>query len=224
MKLLAVDTSFEACSAAITVDGSPLWATTRLIGRGHAEILPVMVAEGFQASGLAPLDLDRIGVVIGPGTFAGLRVGLAFARGLALGGRARVIGVTSLAALAASLGQGRTIASVVDARRGQIYAALFDKDLSVRLAPFVAAPAQAAASILAAATGPFMVTGSGAAIVAPFLSAAADHSAQRRIDPLAVARLAAAATAIDAPASPLYLRPPDAAPGAPSIFSEAREE
>jgi tRNA threonylcarbamoyladenosine biosynthesis protein TsaB len=221
MKVLAIDTSFEACSAAIVDDGDVAWAETRMIGRGHSEVLPVMVAEGLRAAGISVRDLDRIGVVIGPGAFAGVRVGLAFARGLCLGTGVRAVGVTSLRALAASCEPHEFIAPIFDARRGQVYAALYDRSLRELIEPFVASPEAAAKRLSDETASALTLAGSGAALVAPHLGATFALSATTTIDPAALARLAAASPEPTSPPAPLYLRPPDAAPSSGSLFGGA---
>jgi tRNA threonylcarbamoyladenosine biosynthesis protein TsaB len=218
MRVLAIDTSFEACSAAILDEGGMRWSERKIIGRGHSEVLPVMVASGLDRTALKIADFDRIGVVIGPGAFAGIRVGLAFARALRLGTAAVAIGVTSLEALAASVDDAGRVAPVFDARRGQVYAALFAADRRQLVAPFVAPPAEAALRIGAAAA---TLAGSGAALVAPHLDRGVPISSVRDIDPVAVARLAMNAEAPAVPPAPLYLRPPDAIPSAQSGFGAA---
>lgn len=218
MKTLAFDTSFDACSAAIIADGETLWSRTDLIGRGHSEALPLMVREALVDTGLVIKDIDRIGVVIGPGAFAGVRVGLAFARGLCIGTHLRAIGVTSLEALAASAKTDGPIAPVFDARRGQVYAALYDRARNEVLAPFVAAPA-IAASRLEAADDHLLLAGSGAALVAAFDASARRVDGDLRINPVAVAALAATRPLSGGPPAPLYLRPPDAAPPRASAFA-----
>ena len=221
MKTLAIDTSFEACSAAIVDDGRDLSVETKIIGRGHSEVLPTMVAAALASAGLRVRDLDRIGVVIGPGAFAGVRVGLAFARGLCLGTGVKAVGVSSLKALAASVAPSGLLACVFDARRSQVYAALYDQTLRELIEPFVASPEDAAHRLTAQGASALTLAGSGAALVAPHLGAPAFISEISTIDPAALARLAAAATPHAAPPSPLYLRPPDAAPSKSSLFAEA---
>lgn len=219
MIVLSLDTAFDACSAAILNGDDVLWAEQKIIGKGHSEALPPMVAAGLKTAGAAPRDIDRIGVVIGPGAFAGVRVGLAFARAFRLGLKSDVVGVTSNEALAASLAPGDGVtAAVFDARRGQVYAALYDAALRALVAPFVASPEEAAARLSAAARGALLrVAGSGAGLLAfdrPYTSCPLIH-----IDPAALARRAAQQSASPAPPGPLYLRPPDAAPAAPSLFA-----
>lgn len=220
MKVLAIDTSFEACSAAIVCDGTVLWSQRKIIGKGHSEVLPPMAAEGLAASGFSAADFDRIGVVIGPGAFAGIRVGLAFARAFRLGAKAAIIGVTSLEALAESVGGRRAIAPIFDARRGQVYAALFDAARNALVEPFVATPQEAVLRLQKGAAD-FSLAGSGARLIAPFLQNAAIID-QPYIDPACVARIAGRGDAPNAPPAPLYLRPPDAAPFRGSIFDGAR--
>ncbi|MGD9799062.1 MAG: tRNA (adenosine(37)-N6)-threonylcarbamoyltransferase complex dimerization subunit type 1 TsaB [Parvularculaceae bacterium] len=221
MKILAIDTSFEACSAAIVCDDRTLWSQMRVIGKGHAEALAPMVADGLAATGLEISDFDRIGVVVGPGAFAGVRVGLAFARALCLGTPARAVGVTSTQALAASLDIKAAIAPVFDARRGQVYAALYGPSLRTLIDPFVASPGEAATRLQSAAPEDLVLTGSGAPLVLGDMKDRAAVSERRHIDPAAVARLAGATAPASAPPTPLYLRPPDATPSASSLFEGA---
>lgn len=219
MIVLAIDTAFDACSAAIVSGGDVLWAEQRIIGKGHSEILPPMIAAGLSAAKVAPAEIDRIGVVIGPGAFAGVRVGVAFARGFSIGLHAGVSGISSNEALAASLPPGEgLIATVFDARRGQVYAALHDADLDALLPPFVASPDEAAARLSDAANGARLrIAGSGSALV----GMRHQHTEQNVLhaDPVAIARRAAARPSTRELPAPLYLRPPDAAPSAGSIFA-----
>ena len=103
MILLALDTCLGACSAAI-VDGAQVVASvSEPMTRGHQERLAPMARDLMAEGGLAFTRLDRIGVTIGPGSFTGLRVGLAFAKGLALALDRPCVGVGTLEALAASV-------------------------------------------------------------------------------------------------------------------------
>lgn len=218
MIILALDTSFDACSAALLRGDDVLWAEQKIIGKGHSEVLPPMIAAGLKTAGVAPRDIARIGVVVGPGAFAGVRVGLAFARAFRLGLKADVVGVTSNEALAASLAPGAgMIAAVFDARRGQVYAALYGAALDEVIAPFAAAPEAAARRLAGGAQdAPLRLAGSGAGLLPfdrPYTVDAVTH-----IDAAALARLAARKPAALGPPAPLYLRPPDAAPAAASLF------
>lgn len=221
MLVLALDTALKSCSVAI-LDGERVLADFHeRLEKGHAERIAPMVIEALAAAGVGVKDLDRVGVVIGPGAFAGVRVGVAFARGLALGTGLDVVGVTSLAALAGglALAAGSLAAPVIDARRGQVYAGLYDSAFNVRVDPFVATPEEAAARLAAAAGGAAVVpTGDGAGLITPYTEFSGD-GAGGDIDAKVVARLAAIAPPPAAPPAPLYLRPPDARPGAPSPFA-----
>ncbi len=208
MIVLGLDTANGACSAAVVRDGAALAALSEPMTRGHQERLAPLVREVMAAAGVAFTDLDRIGVTVGPGSFTGLRVGLAFAKGLALALGKPCIGVGSLEALAASQpGPGLT-AAVIDAKRGQVYLQLFDGGAAL-MAPD-ALPVEVAAARIAELWrgGPARLVGSGAALL---VGVAADIEVIERPapDPLALCALAAARPT-DIPARPLYLRAPDA--------------
>ncbi|ESQ75894.1 hypothetical protein ABAC402_07975 [Asticcacaulis sp. AC402] len=90
--------------------------------RGHQERLPVMVAELFRDADLTPRDLTHVGVTLGPGSFSGLRVGLSFAKGLALGLGLALKGVGTLEALTAHPAlEGREAVAVISGGRGSFY-------------------------------------------------------------------------------------------------------
>ncbi|MGZ6013986.1 MAG: tRNA (adenosine(37)-N6)-threonylcarbamoyltransferase complex dimerization subunit type 1 TsaB, partial [Caulobacteraceae bacterium] len=166
MIVLALDTALAACSVAVTRDGQVLAAASEPMLRGHQERLAPMVQEAMASAGLAFTALDRIGVTVGPGSFTGLRVGLAFAKGLGLALGRPCVGVGTLEALAASEpGPGLT-AAVVDARRGQLYLQAFESGQAV-MAPD-ALPVETAAARLAELWrgGPLRLVGPGARLLA----------------------------------------------------------
>ncbi len=191
--------------------------------RGHAERLAPMAATALAEAGISVRDLDRIGVVVGPGGFTGIRVGLSFARGLAIGTGLETVAVTSLAALAENLDSAAPetlIAPVIDARRGQLYAALYQGGGIERLAPFVATPEEVSAQLeKIAGEQPVLLVGSGAPQIARYNQDWMDADASTQISAKHVARLAAAAPSPDGPPRPLYLRAPDAKPPKPGPFS-----
>ncbi|MGM0769217.1 MAG: tRNA (adenosine(37)-N6)-threonylcarbamoyltransferase complex dimerization subunit type 1 TsaB [Pseudomonadota bacterium] len=131
MKLLALDTSSEGCSAALLIDGS---VTERfdLAPRGHTRLLMPMIRELLAEQGLAPADLDALAFARGPGSFTGLRIATGVVQGLAWGLEVPVIPVSSLAAVALSalesldVGDGDGVAVAFDARMGEVYWACFE--------------------------------------------------------------------------------------------------
>jgi tRNA threonylcarbamoyladenosine biosynthesis protein TsaB len=126
MSLLVLDTAMGRCTVAAW-DGVRCHARSEVMARGHQEALAPMAASVMAGAGLAFEALEAVGVTVGPGSFTGLRVGLAFAQGLGAALGVPVIGLPTLDALAASLPPGPgTVAAVIDARRGQVYARLFD--------------------------------------------------------------------------------------------------
>lgn len=202
MRVLVIDTALDACTAAVFEDGRPLGVRTQMMARGHSERLggfvrdAVAEAGGFEA-------IERIGVTVGPGSFTGLRVGLAFAQGLGAALGLPVVGISTLEVLARSAdgGQGAT-AAVIDARRGQVYLQTF-----VNGAPLSEAEALSIEDATAKlAEGRWRITGSGAALFA------GPAEAVTAPDPAALAALTAAYDPADHPPRPLYLRAPDATP------------
>jgi tRNA threonylcarbamoyl adenosine modification protein YeaZ len=219
MRLLALDTSLDACSVAV-LDGAGedarLTQASEVLGRGHAERLMVMIGEVMAEAGATFASLDRIVVTTGPGSFTGLRVGLSAARGIALVVGAPAVGVTTLAALAeagrrsAAFDPARPVHAVIAAKGNEVYVQGFAGDGTPLDAPRVAEVSALAAAL---AEGD-QLFGSGAASVATC-------AAQRGLvvlgdagwpDICCVARLGRAAAAPEGPPEPLYLRPPDAKP------------
>lgn len=214
MRLLAIDTAYEACSVGISGGaGSPLRISEK-IGRGHAERLMTMIEAAMQDAGLAFRDLDRIAVVVGPGSFTGVRVGIAATRGLALVSKTPVVGISTLAALAESA-RGTAgmvpVLAVIDARRDEIYAQAFAADAAPLGPPSVVSAGEAALML----SDGMQLAGSGADLVATAAGRAAPiiHR-DASPDIAAVLRLGLAAPSSSVPPKPLYLRPPDAKPQA----------
>jgi tRNA threonylcarbamoyladenosine biosynthesis protein TsaB len=206
MILLGIDTALAACSVAVTRDGTVLAAKSEPMLRGHQERLAPMVEEVVRAAGLAFPELDRVGVTVGPGSFTGLRVGLAFAKGLGLALGKPCVGVGTLEALAASEpGPGLT-AAVIDAKRCQVYLQAFDGGAAV-MAPDALLVETAAARLAELwRGGPLRLVGPGALLLAG-IAPEAVVTPRAAPDPAAVCALAAGRTT---PARPLYLRAPDA--------------
>ncbi len=132
MIVLAVDTASSLCAASIRVDrpAGPCarFSERRTIGRGHAEILFDVIHSALEQAALKQSDVDRIAVNVGPGSFTGLRTGVAAARGLALALACPCIGVTVPEALARAVPDRHSgaIAAIVDAGRGDVVLQFFD--------------------------------------------------------------------------------------------------
>ena len=197
MIVLAIDTAASLCAACVydTQAGERGRAVLDL-GKGHAEHLMGVIQEALEASGTAYADLGAVAVSVGPGSFTGVRVGVATARGLALALRVPAIGVSTLEALAAEARGDAPVPVLarIEAGRGQAYVAAFDGAGSASFGPAALATDEADAMI-ADAGDRLVVTG-----------ATADIAVYAR---LAAAKLASGET--DKP-KPLYLRDADAKP------------
>jgi len=209
MIVLGLDTCLTACSVAVR-DGERVIAhASEVMARGHQERLAPMAQRVMAEAGLPFTRLERIGVTVGPGSFTGLRVGLAFAKGLASALGVPLAGVGALEALAAEA-EGLVFAAV-DARRDQVYLQAFEAGRPL-MAPDALDLGTAAARVAEVAGGrPLTLVGSGAPLLASF----APHArllTPEGCDARQVARLAAARDPV-AP-RPLYLRAPDARPPA----------
>jgi tRNA threonylcarbamoyladenosine biosynthesis protein TsaB len=207
VKILAVETCLGACSVALLEGEKIIAHRWQAMERGHAEALAPMVENAMQGHDFA--TLDRLAVTVGPGTFTGQRVGLAFMRGLKLALKKPLIGLTSLEATAAAAaeetGQKRA-ASIHDARRDEAYLSLMENGVVTPPRVLTFAGAIEAIRVF----GPCALAGTGAPAAKEKLSDGFRLSTIRQPDALFVARLAATRPApTDVPA-PLYLRAPDA--------------
>mgnify|MGYP004654871127 FL=1 len=129
MKLLAFETSAKAASVALTQEGKLLGESYQNTGLTHSQTLMVMAQDLLRQCGVAISQLDAVAVAKGPGSFTGVRIGVAAAKGLAWGAELPCVGVSTLSAMAVGLGawQGY-VCPVMDARRSQVYNALFHVD------------------------------------------------------------------------------------------------
>lgn len=127
MKLFALDTATEACSVALWLDGRVI-EHFEIAGRDHTQRLPAMAKALLAEAGLAWSQLDGLVCGIGPGSFAGVRIGVAYTQGLALANDQPVVGVSSLAMLAQAAlrepGAERVLVAI-DARMDEVYFAAF---------------------------------------------------------------------------------------------------
>jgi tRNA threonylcarbamoyladenosine biosynthesis protein TsaB len=188
---------------------------------GHASQLLPLAQQALEALSATFADVTRIGVGIGPGTFTGLRIGVATARALAQSTGAELAAVSTLDALAEPAGATeRHVLAILDARRGEAFAAAYVGGERVA-GPVAIAPEElpAFAERAGAGTGPapWLAVGDGAIRFRDRLLPAADvpedDSTLHRVSALAVCRLAKVAPTVDRDALlPEYVRPPDAVP------------
>jgi tRNA threonylcarbamoyladenosine biosynthesis protein TsaB len=225
VKLLAVDTALGACSVALLEEDRLIAHIFEPMERGHAERLAPMVDEAMKQACVEFGALNRLAVTVGPGTFTGQRVGLAFMRGLRLALHIPLTGVTTLEAMAmaAMAGTGSPKAAAIhDARRAEVYLLLRDGETVVQ-PPIVLPFADAVARV--AAFGACALAGTGAAAVHEKLGGEFALSSIRQPDALWVARLAQNYPVSAEAPGPLYLRAPDAKlPGGRSIGQASKSE
>lgn len=229
MKILAIDTALPAVSACVLTEGatSPEAEETLGMERGHAEALIPLIERVMSGVEGGFAAIGRVGVTVGPGSFTGLRVGIAAARAIALAWSVPAVGVSTLAALAAPLildEKPGTVVVAVDARRGHVFFAAFHADGRIFLLPRFAAKEDAIRDL---GEGPLRLAGSGAPILALEAWArgiSADIVGDRITPDIAyVARLGLLADPATAPPRPLYLKAPDAKPQASAIATPAPE-
>lgn len=223
MIVLALDTACASCSVAVVQhDGGPgpgaiLAARGKEMARGQAEALMPMVSDAMAAAGLDFAALDLVAATVGPGSFTGLRTGLATARALGLARDVPVAGVTTLEAVAASAHTRRIedtaalpVLAALETRRVDLYVQLFAPDGKPATDPLAAVAEDA---LRLAPGGGALVAGDGA----PRLLGAASLSQRARLveapeirvpDAATVAVIAARRIAAPLAAAPLYIHPP----------------
>lgn len=214
MIVLAIDTAGTGCFAAVfdsTVD-NVLASAGADIGRGHAEQLLAFIDQALAESGKALSDIDRIAVTIGPGSFTGIRVGVAAARGFALALGVPSVGVSILAALARSAAEqypGRSVLAAMDAKREELYCQIFEADGTPRTEAQVL-ELDDARRMFASFDGVICGSATRHLTDAPLPDVAQLDVA----DIGTVARLGVVADPAQGKPSPLYLRGPDVRPQA----------
>jgi tRNA threonylcarbamoyladenosine biosynthesis protein TsaB len=247
MIVLGFDTSTSATAVALQLADGPISEARddppAGAHPGHATRLLVLADELLERAGIDWPQVQRVAAGAGPGTFTGLRVGLATAHGLAQSLGAELVAVSSLQALARSAQQGgfrSPLLAVIDARRGEVFAAAYGADAQELLAPRPVAPeslgelpAQVAA-LAGCAAGGWPAVGDGAVRYRPVLEAAGivpapQGSPLHRVSARAICELGAAMPLPSSPAEvlPDYRRRPDAelalaASGAPAVAGADR--
>ena len=206
--ILALDASAAACSVALRRGRAVLAFREAPMARGHAEALMPLVMEAMTEAKLGFADLAMIAVGVGPGSFTGIRIALAAARGIGLAAGRPVIGMDSFSAVAASVGEaelsGRSLLVVIESKRKELFGQYFDSARR-RLGEALVLPA--AQLLHHRPPGPLVIAGDAA----HYLRETADAvmaSGPGRPDARAIAHLAAEGRAILA-ARPLYLRGAD---------------
>jgi tRNA threonylcarbamoyladenosine biosynthesis protein TsaB len=206
VRILILDAALAQCAAGLIVDHEPVAVRHVAASRGHAALLPVMARDVLVEGAIAATSLDLVAVTVGPGSFTGIRAGLALAHGIALAAGVPVVGVTVGEALADSLPHlgERHLWVAIDSRRGRVFLEQGDRVLA---APLDALPepggkvavagdaAPAVAARLAARDTDVMLTDARLPI-ARHVAEVAERRFQGELRPLA--------------AQPLYVDPPEA--------------
>jgi tRNA threonylcarbamoyladenosine biosynthesis protein TsaB len=212
MAILAIDTSGDGCGTAlVSSDGALLAQQVAPMRRGHAEALMPQIETLLAQAGRRMGDLKAIGVVRGPGSFTGLRVGLAAAQGLALGLGIPAIGVDGFAAVRAGLPalDGQTLVLALESRREDPFVQI---ELASGAVLLPAQPLLPAALQAHLPDGPIVLAGTAVELLHAHLDGRVVRVCAGGVDILAVARLAAQLWQTGTPwpaATPLYLRAPD---------------
>jgi len=214
--VLALDTALASCSVCLfdSERDKVVASEAAMLGRGHAEALLPMLERVVAKLDGGFAKIERVGVVTGPGSFTGLRVGIAAARAVGLAVGCPVVGVSTLAALAAPLvaeAEGAPIAALVDARHGNLYFQLFSSEGRPLADPAALSLEQAVARI---GEEPVHLVGGPAGILQAALVKAArtvkSSLTEAVPDIVSVAKLAVEADPRKARPDPLYVKGADA--------------
>jgi tRNA threonylcarbamoyladenosine biosynthesis protein TsaB len=227
VNVLALSTSTPRGSAALVRDGETLAAVAYADLAGHAERIFSAVDAVLAEAGVGRGALDALACDIGPGSFTGVRVGVASAKGIAMGLDLPLFGVISLEAMAAAAfalgaaGPGDVVAAAIDAKKSELFAAAYDASGAALVAPCTRAVGPEAFDLAVAAGRCVVAVGEvavGVALPAGVIlarGAAFDLPDAAWIGRLALGRLLAGERPDAGPLEPLYVRPPDAKPAAP---------
>lgn len=210
MRVLAFDTTTAACSVAVWQDGAILASFHQAMIHGQAEALVPAIEQTLTDAGSTYADLDRIAVTIGPGSFTGVRVGLATARGIGAATGCPVIGLTTTDVIATETKRETSlpIAVAIDARRAEVYLHCFNAEGDARDEPTCLLPADAAALLK---EQHWTLAGDGAPRVLEHMDETTSHVALSVPSATILAERAALEVLTGLSPRPLYVRPPDAA-------------
>lgn len=162
MNILAVDTAGKTAGVALLRDGRLVYEVYFDGGLTHSETLLPLIDSCLKLCGLTCADIDLFGVNAGPGSFTGLRIGLAAVKGLAFPRHTPCAPVSTLEALAAGHPGEGTVLCALDARRGQVYSAAFDLATHARLLDDDARAAASLADFVKSCKKPLFFVGDGA--------------------------------------------------------------
>lgn len=224
MRVLALDTSTAACSAAIwdtaCVSGPLVSHRYKTMERGQSEALAPMIYEILREAGAVVRDMDLLAVTTGPGAFTGVRIGLAMARSLGMSAALPVLGVSTMEAVAHGVSEaeraGAWVVVVMDTKRDDVYVQVFDPLLAPASPPEIISPGE----IMRALDGipgneNILVAGDVAGRVGSYLSGPGRNIRVLQDIILPDAAVIAAISAAGAPPAPgapfptpIYLRPP----------------
>jgi tRNA threonylcarbamoyladenosine biosynthesis protein TsaB len=217
-RVLAIDTALGACSVCVAEAGRilPISLDSEEMATGHAEALMPMIKRVMDQVEGGFASLERVAVSVGPGSFTGLRIGIAAARSIGLAAGIPVVGVSTLSAYAAPLinaEESGVIAVGIDARHGSVFFQAFTVAGRTIVLPRVISHKEAGRAI---GSGPVKLAGSGAAALAVEAMALGLKAIIADMKPAPditwIARLGLAADPTTATAKPLYLRAPTAQP------------
>lgn len=226
MNLLAIDTAANLCAACVwdTEAGAERGRSVADLGKGHAEFLIATIDAALKAAGCGYGDLGMLAAATGPGSFTGVRVGVATLRGLALALKIPAAGVSTLDAIAAEAAaahSGRKVLAAIDAGREELYVALYDELAKPIYGPVVTTHANALE--IARRDDPVLAGSAARAIASGLAPLPAEIGPEAATADIATyARIAAARGPVPQPPVPLYLREPDAKPQAGFVLPRTR--
>jgi tRNA threonylcarbamoyladenosine biosynthesis protein TsaB len=216
--ILALDSAGSACSVAVAAGDTVLCVEYREMPQGQAEVLVPMVDRTMRQASLEGSALDLVAVTTGPGSFTGIRVGLAAARGIALALDIPLFGVTSFEAMAAACGTGPAgefLLVALESRRADLFIQFFDPTRHALGGPMAVMGEDLAEIVKASVAGrPLAIAGDAAARAAAALTASGctgvvDHAKPVVVGTVNVALRQWRRGERSSPARPFYLRPPD---------------
>jgi len=216
--ILGLDSAGSACSAGVAIGDAVLSIERREMPHGQAEALLPMVDRAVRRASLEASAIDLVAVTVGPGSFTGIRVGLAAARGIALALDIPLFGVTSFEAAAAACGPDpaeRLLLVALESRRADLFIQLFDPVREPLGDPTAVMPEDLAEFVRASTDGqPLAIAGDAAARAAAALAASGGTGVVEHREPVVVGALRTVLRRLrrgerGGPARPFYLRSPD---------------